>query len=51
MKCVLCKKQLIVKNPTTEQLDVTVCHVICLERARKIRRLNLEWYYWQTIYE
>lgn len=49
MKCVLCKKQLNVKNPTTEQLDVTVCHVICLERARKIRRLNLEWYFFNEL--
>jgi hypothetical protein len=49
MKCVLCKKQLNVKNPTTEQPDVTVCHVICLERARKIRRLNLEWYFFNEL--
>jgi hypothetical protein len=49
MKCCLCKKELKVKNPTTDQPDVTVCHVICLQKAIQRRRLNLEYYFFTEL--
>ncbi len=49
MKCCLCKKELKVKNPTVSTADITVCHVICLQKARQRRLLNLEWFFFNEL--
>lgn len=49
MKCCLCKKKLKVANPTTNETNITICHVICLEKARQKRLLNMEFFFFNEL--